>query len=1114
MHVMNCVSLVNDKENGAISAEAGLMIGDTTEPQETQPPPPPPPLPPPPCSSTESVFSSPAGVVPPPPPPPPPVLSRPPLPQVVNGHGHQSKKKRIRNFFWKTIPEEQVRGKTNIWTVGAKQSYQIDTKTIEEFFGQHEETARLDARHKSSRRSFKDAKQEINILDAKRSMNIGIFLKQFKKSVGSIIEDLHSGRSDLYSSETLRELLKLLPETEEIKKLKDFGGDLSKLCQADSFMYSLIQVPNYSLRIEAMMLKKEFSPSCTSLQKDMTIIRRATKELMCCEELHSILHLVLQAGNIMNAGGFAGNAVGFKLSSLLKLADTKANRPGMNLLHFVALEAQKKDKILLTFSEKLQHVQEAARIPLDNLEAELNSLSTKTKSLKENIRKDAELFRQMEGFFQFAVKELKELEQWKRDLLKEANALMDFLCEDKETVKLEDCFQIFRDFCLRFNKAVKENKERETHELQQLQRLKEREKRLSWVAGELGTFGRSSSESDVGTLTRRGLEDFLPFLQQRPQSPAYRNASIRRSRHSLGITADRELLAFLEISKDEEPSKSNSLPRAQARPSVAWTESKEHGEHSLTNSNLNQTSEEGTDCRYFQSLPPQPGHIEDVEELVTASEQESVDSDKYKFKVPCMEATGAAPWDLSVEEHELVTGLLKFDRYGANATEDPSTVRFEIGGTDLKPLGDSSFHSHRITGDPVPACRTSREIVHNIEYDAAEPGSDSPTSTESSVSGNKVHGPAFCISDTTDCSLTLDLSEANDAKLGGNKMKREDDAMALFMNDLQTGGKALLGINSAFPTDKEDSSTKLGLPKEKLVKSKDALGPKRNSLKDKSPSSTKASSGPPSHPRPVRTLNASENANMRKVVPISRSTKAAPPTCTKKPEAKPAPRDTTVTETRLSRRNSVRGIAETVPKPLYRQSISVEEPKFQRGTTSSSSGHFEREQLQHKGSFKKPSSKPVRYIPKSKNDETKMCRSSTKPQSPADANKSTAVIVPKTPAPVPSFARNTVASSSRCAKVELPASSRAPTLTRSLSQRLPRMRIATASDEFNPRENSGSPLKRANSARMIKRSTDTVDHLSVKMEPMLREQTNMERSASLKFKEGNQTTIGNLLNHF
>lgn len=41
--------------------------------------------------------------------------------------------------------------------------------------------------------------------------------------------------------------------------------------------------------------------------------------------------------SVRSQGGYAGNAVGFKLSSLLSLADTKANKPGMNLLHFVAM---------------------------------------------------------------------------------------------------------------------------------------------------------------------------------------------------------------------------------------------------------------------------------------------------------------------------------------------------------------------------------------------------------------------------------------------------------------------------------------------------------------------------------------------------------------------------------------------------------------------------------------------------------------------------------------------------------------------------------------------------------------------------------------------------------
>lgn len=53
------------------------------------------------------------------------------------------------------------------------------------------------------------------------------------------------------------------------------------------------------------------------------------------------------------------------------------------------------------------------------------------------------------------MKKLTELEHWKQQLQEEAHTLIDFFCEDKETMKLDECLQIFRDFCVRFNKAVK-----------------------------------------------------------------------------------------------------------------------------------------------------------------------------------------------------------------------------------------------------------------------------------------------------------------------------------------------------------------------------------------------------------------------------------------------------------------------------------------------------------------------------------------------------------------------------------------------------------------------------------------------------------------------------------
>lgn len=48
-------------------------------------------------------------------------------------------------------------------------------------------------------------------------------------------------------------------------------------------------------------------------------------------------------------GGYAGDAAGVKLSSLQKITDIRANKPNMNLIHFVAL-------VHRTFLQSLEHL--------------------------------------------------------------------------------------------------------------------------------------------------------------------------------------------------------------------------------------------------------------------------------------------------------------------------------------------------------------------------------------------------------------------------------------------------------------------------------------------------------------------------------------------------------------------------------------------------------------------------------------------------------------------------------------------------------------------------------------------------------------------------------------
>ncbi|XP_043918397.1 FH2 domain-containing protein 1 [Protopterus annectens] len=1038
MHVMNCISSLHDKETRDDPSLSLLMPVQSPGPESTgvppglPPPPPPPPLPP-----------------PPPPPPLPPPLPPPGLPPPPSHQGsHQiEKKKRMRTFFWKTIPEERVRGKPNFWTMFAgKHQYEIDTKSIEELFGQHEEErTRSIKRGTGSRSSFRDTKDVVTILDSKRSMNVGIFLKQFKKSVQSIVEDIHLGRSEQYGSETLRDLQKLLPESEELKKLKAFKGDVNTLSLADSFMVLLTQVPSYAIRIEFMMLKEDFTPCCGALNKEITIISLATKELMSCEELQAILHLVLQAGNIMNAGGYAGNAVGFKLSSLLNLADTKSNKPGMNLLHFVAMEAQKKDLARLFFMENLQHLQAAARVSTENIETEFKLLSSRTESLQNNIKQNADLKAETADLIQYALKELEELGKRKSDMYAEGHTLLDFFCEDKDTMKLDECFQIFRDFCDRFNKAVKENAERESRELLRKQRQKElEEKRRSWAAGDYG-LGRSSSESDVELLST--------FHRKRPQSFSNK----KRSRLSVGALADRELQTFLEIPRQEENYRSSSLPyvnEQHTKPRTAWMESAEQ-ERSLNDLhlNLNQKHQSEVNINKPQDVPRSSPASLDREKICTT--MEAFDDNRNTVGNFDKEIRSWTELDIN----SLICKSIENEHHSSKSqfpqNEDFSNICImnfkDVNVTDLETSSNISMQSQDITDENISSFSSKQEDRYCAESSHSQ-SLDTPSKHEgdsfgllvsnnidpspfdSGISDIKEAEVSFYITDctdTTDCSVMLDCSEGSDGKsfstghYAGSPVfpTPASDQTATSTNLESCSSGDALESNPKSSSSKQKTNKSPKHPDTKLTKEgKKLLEPnkvvsesKRSSaVRHQSAGSFRSDRAQPSNllnQKSVRTLTALENESMRKVVPVSRSNKLF----SKKTEERPLVKESS-SEVKRHQQTFVRDKMEKQAVNQHRTNLANEDQKLHRGTFSSNSFRSNKEQLQRKNSQKKPSAKPVRNMPRPKPEETKICRSTMRAQAMLEMSNNTASDHTKVQASTPNFARNTVASSSRRAK--------------------------------------------------------------------------------------------------
>uniref|UniRef100_A0A3P9MNN6 FH2 domain-containing protein n=1 Tax=Oryzias latipes TaxID=8090 RepID=A0A3P9MNN6_ORYLA len=872
--------------------------------------------------------------------PPPPAPPLPPPPPAGPEMGSK-KKKRVRSFFWKTIPAEKVKGRANVWSQDqVQQNFQIDVQKIEELFCQNDAAAKPG--RTKSQGLFRETREQVSILDSKRGMNVGIFLKQFRRSNEAIIEDIRHGNSESFGAEPVRELLKLLPETEEVKKLEAFRGDAAQLALADAFMYLLIQVPSYSVRIESMLLKEEFPASCDAMKRDISILRSATEELMSCKELHAVLHLVLQAGNILNAGGYAGNAVGFKLSSLLSLADTKANKPGMNLLHFVAQEARKTDEKLLEFPHKLHNVQAASRISLVTLDEELQLLTSRTRSLEENVQRDTELLQQLDGFLQSATSSLCSLRTSRQQLKKEGNDLIDFFCEDVHAFKLDDCFSIFHTFCLRFTNAAKENMEREAKEAARRQHTQEVEelKRHSWAGGEQarGAIGmRCSSEADVTaasllqTETKQLLGLLSPKSHPRSQHKASvdRGGSLRRTRNSPSnlsfVLAERELATLLELGLDPKSPQPRSLrgiksPEQRTKPpsprvtpasppsgSPETSGRCENTNHAasphLNSSETHKNSPLVSKSTLTSNLNEQPDHKnheddqgrkEDLSQKTTLSTSSTdatrtkTDDEGSSHAVPCSdEKTQGNPSSTDnmcvvLEKCTLVSELKAFQQDGVTKpTHHPNDVVI----TDLEECG---------TDQPG---KTERAVVETTK----KPSSSSPREEkEDKVIVWCVTGVCDAVGEKSSTLLEGHQDQSSPASNNSSDPRLPNEgAVAPVSSQPQPVSRSQTAVPAAFlggcPAESVPSATsnkksnvaeqsKVDGKSKKDCRSSSEVPPKNNNAspkaKDLSASkarhvATKPTTSAADRSKPVRTLTKSENQEMRRVVPISRTSQSS-----------------------------------------------------------------------------------------------------------------------------------------------------------------------------------------------------------------------------------------------
>lgn len=647
-----------------------------------------------------------------------------------------------------------------------------------------------------------------------------------------------------------------------------------------------------------------------------------------------------------------------------------------------------------------------------------------------------------------------------------------------------------------------DNMERELKEAARQRRLRELEvKRFAWSgADQSGVFGRSSSENDVEMLTKECLLDFLQQRCQSPNRPLGRSASARRHRHTMNSVADRELQGYLELfGGAENPadcSRFNSLPRSGRtvqRNTMPWIsaqdDNRELGYNRQLPSPRAETEPISPLARFSSSgINDDPCNNNSI--YSSLSEARALHNSVFVFQKSEHLPNPTGQMNVSVERHTLVRGPQAFELQSPN--NNTNHMHFVNQGdvviTDLdgeRPSADSLDNKAFGRGVDSKACDGKTDppkhagVVPDREKDEDSTISSTTCDTslplDTAVSNKK---PGFCVVDCTetDCSVTLDCSEVESSSL-----TKEGHLRTGCSKDKQDPSSLSSNLESMSPNDQSVSTSELSAPKSVDVacmtqspvtdewetescdtaEGKPSVEKQGNSTRT---AHTKSNPSKLSRGRVVRALTSSESQGMRKVVPITKLTRTG--------SSKRAEGYDGAESRRPLRDQSIpaRGRADRA-RPLRHSSLPPDESKAQRGTSlTCSTSKWTHDPSARKASANKPSAKPLRNIPKPAHEE-KMCRSTMRALTQTSSeNSSSVTLSSKNPSDVPSFARNTVASSSRTKKELGPLSvpstpSRSPSF-RGRQNSLKQNRASPAGHD----EQQGTNLRRVQSVRAASRS--------------------------------------------
>ena len=261
-------------------------------------------------------------------------------------------------FHWTTsnlapeLLEQSIFGRTELKKrkLASINPEESDIKKLEELFQKRNNSKT--PKKKGSAHDGEAGNEMAKLLDLTRANNIAISLKAFNdftfRSLAETIDDLDPDCKIV--GERVQFIPNLLPSPKEIQAIKKYKGEDEKLITAELFFRQLVSIKRIEDKVRVMKTMVTFEEHLEEARAGFKTLQEVCSQVMNSEKLEQILVMVLNVGNLMNAGTLNGGVDAFKFESLPKLSQTKSNDGKTTVLDYIVetfIEKGEREVLLL-----------------------------------------------------------------------------------------------------------------------------------------------------------------------------------------------------------------------------------------------------------------------------------------------------------------------------------------------------------------------------------------------------------------------------------------------------------------------------------------------------------------------------------------------------------------------------------------------------------------------------------------------------------------------------------------------------------------------------------------------------------------------------------------------